>query len=240
MHYTRLFVSSKDKSSGTHSDFKIDYPNEDLMIHSFRLKKVVIPKLWNNVNTHTSSFSIIYNAVTYSTSITEGIYTSVVTLMDAVKDACNTITGTSDFSASYNSTTGKITFTTALQTHAFQFANNELADLLGFEQVNQTPALLQISTKRASLEFAPVVYIQVAELGMPSLSSSEYVSHYLGAVTSIQNQYGTSIVQDYAEDEQKISNYQTKHINMLSVRLIDDKGRALPLNHPWYFELEIF
>jgi hypothetical protein len=240
MHYTRLFVSSKDKSSGTHSDFKIDYPNEDLMITSFRLKKVVIPKLWNNVNTHTSSFSIIYNAVTYSTSITEGIYTSVVTLMDAVKDACNTITGTSDFSASYNSTTGKITFTTILQTHGFQFANNELADLLGFEQTNQTPALLQASTKRATLEFAPVIYIQIAELAMPALSSSEYVSHYLGAVTSIQNSYGTSIVQDYAEDEQKTSNYQTKHINMLSVRLVDDKGRALPLNHPWYFELEIF
>ena len=239
--FKTVLINSQDRAQGTESAFRVDFENKDLVINRYKVRSIVIPKTYPNVNAYNKTFVLNYNSVDYTITLSQGIYTVITDLTGEMVTKMNTAVGGTPLSASYSSITGKVTFTSSTSNFFFKFASSgEIASLIGFEETDGIAAATQVSTKRVNLEYSPVIYLHINELKPEGLSSSNAVGSYQKAILSIRYLYGQSIAEDYLEDDLLQCNYHYKAINALNIRLVDYKNRTINMDETnWSVELEI-
>jgi hypothetical protein len=94
-------ISSKDRKSGTSSNFNIDKIHRD-KVKGFRVDYISLPYTWYNVST--SNNTIVVNGS--NVSISAGYY-NITTLCSALQTALVSVDAT--FTCTYSSSTGKVT-----------------------------------------------------------------------------------------------------------------------------------
>lgn len=153
-----IYVSSKNRTSGTTDDFTIQddgqrYTNVPI---SIKAKSITIPFMWNNVTAANNSF-VFTGAMTglHSITIPVGNYNGA-TLATALATALNVATGggncSGGYSVVYDPTTAKYTISSVTENFSIDFTvANNMANILGFSSIVTPSAMSHTSTGVASI-----------------------------------------------------------------------------------------
>jgi len=156
-----IYVSSKNRTSGTTDDFIIEddrerFTNTPL---SIKAKSITIPFMWNNItagvggNNNFSFTGFVSGPHTFVIPV--GNYTGA-TLAKELAKQLNIATGggscSGGYTVTYDITTGKYTFTSLTETFSIDFTiPDSMANILGFDAVVTPFALSHTSTGVASI-----------------------------------------------------------------------------------------
>lgn len=151
-----VYLSSKNRSTGTSDNFTIADTQERFVKNvnpqSIKAITVTIPVTWYNVTAANNQFEFT-SAITglHHIEISPGNY-SGETLAQALQDALEVEIPCGGYTVTYDCNTGK--FTVASKTEPFSvdftIANN-MAEILGFEEVVTASAMSHTSTKVANI-----------------------------------------------------------------------------------------
>lgn len=211
-----VIVNSKDRISGTPSNFRYELTKNKLNVKSFRINKVTVPFSWYNQPRQT--FTV--NTILFT--LPEGSY-SIYSLISALHSE---VEGTfPNFTMTYNADTNKVSINdTIALTIVF---NGRLGQQLGFEN-SIGPSVSLISTNTVNLALTSNIYIYSQSLSTYMTSffqrrQDNIIQNIPVAVNTFnyvvwQNQLETT----FALDSQNLFNFD--------IKLLDDYGSVIELN----------
>lgn len=211
-----VIVNSKDRISGTPSNFRYELTKNKLNVKSFRINKVTVPFSWYNQPRQT--FTV--NTILFT--LPEGSY-SIYSLISALHSE---VQGTfPNFTMTYNADTNKVSINdTIALTIVF---NGRLGQQLGFEN-SIGPSVSLISTNTVNLALTSNIYIYSQSLSTYMTSffqrrQDNIIQNIPVAVNTFnyvvwQNQLETT----FALDSQNLFNFD--------IKLLDDYGSVIELN----------
>lgn len=211
-----VIVNSKDRISGTPSNFRYELTKNKLNVKSFRINKVTVPFSWYNQPRQT--FTV--NTILFT--LAEGSY-SIYSLISALHSE---VQGTfPNFTITYNADKNKVSINdTIALTIVF---NGRLGQQLGFEN-SIGPSVSLTSTNTVNLALTSNIYIYSQSLSTYMTSffqkkQDNIIQNIPVAVNTFnyvvwQNQMETM----FALDSQNLFNFD--------IRLLDDYGSVIELN----------
>lgn len=149
-----VYLSSKNRSTGTSDDFTIVDTQERFVNvpQSVKAVTITIPVTWYNVTSANNKFEFT-GAVSglHQIEIPPGNY-SGLTLAKALQDAIIAILGCGGYTVVYDCSTGKFTIESKTEEFSIDFTIIEnMADILGFEEVVTDSLMSHTSTKVANI-----------------------------------------------------------------------------------------
>lgn len=211
-----VIINSKDRISGTPSNFRYELTKNKLNVKSFRINKVTVPFSWYNQPRQT--FTV--NTILFT--LPEGSY-SIYSLISALHSE---VQGTfPNFTITYNADTNKVSIhDTIALTIVF---NGRLGQQLGFEN-SIGPSVSLTSTNTVNLALTSNIYIYSQSLSTYMTSffqrrQDNIIQNIPVAVNTFnyvvwQNQLETT----FALDSQNLFNFD--------IKLLDDYGSVIELN----------
>lgn len=241
MKPTLLIVNSKDRISGTSTDFNYQikyYGREE--VQSYRIGKITIPYSFYNLKRQFFIFK--YNGINFDIELPAGNY-SAQSLATFLQTTLSAETSASIL-VSYSTTTNKFSVS-ALSPNTIQFEfedpveyNYSLQKALGFPNLT-TIVSLYVSPNCANLNASDNLYIFSQSLSFytPSIFQSQR-ANVIQLVPILVNPFNFI----FYENQQQINfptDFQT--ISTFDVKLIDDYGNTVDLNGlDWTFEIQLF
>lgn len=245
MKPTLLIVNSKDRLSGTSSNFNYQikyYAKEE--VQSYRIGKITIPYSFYNLKRATAEF--YYNNVFYTyVDVPAGNYTaqSLATLIQTQLASGPSLV---PITFTYSSTLNKFTCTVpAGNTFYFNFLDinpefeYSLYRALGFPKTTPVSTTDYTSLNCANLNSSDNLYIfsQALSFYTPAIFQTER-NNVIQVVPILVNPFNFI----FYENQQQIdfpTDFQT--ISTFDVKLIDDYGQVVDLNGlDWTFEIQLF
>ena len=225
-----LTLNSKDRISGSSSDFLVKINNPPKNISQVCLREVILPNSIYNIN---SSNNMLYFEVgstgVANLSIPPGFYNtlSLVTKLNERFTAIGVAT-----TVTYDSTNNKYTFTHPSIFNLYFGYNNTLVDILGFNTINYNNSLNgSITSPRVgNLNSVYSLYIIVKELGTPNLNSKNL--HYTFKL-SLNANTNTILYQQskiFYDQRIQLTNVLNSNLGDYNVKLVYDDGNAVDLN----------
>ena len=155
MDVKTIYISSKNRTSGTSDDFIIEDTNERYVNVplSMKAKTVHIPYMWNNImggpgGNDTFSFTGTSSGV-HTFTLPNANYTGA-SLADALQKQMNIATGGGScggvYVVTYDPTTSKFTFTSLGETFSLNFSVGTMGGILGFPNGTITPASSSVTS----------------------------------------------------------------------------------------------
>lgn len=241
MKPTLLIVNSKDRLSGTSSDFNYQikyYGKEE--VQSYRIGKITIPYSFYNIKQQ--FFRFYYNGSPSNVDIPAGNYSAQSLATYLTNEISNSIPAT--VTVTYSSITNKFTVVVPtpntfyfdfIDFTAFQYS---LYRALGFPKIT-TVASSYTSPNCANLNASDNLYIfsQALSFYTPSIFQTQR-ANIIQLVPILVNPFNFI----FYENQQQIdfpTNFQT--ISTFDVKLVDDYGQTVDLNGlDWTFEIQLF
>ena len=149
-----IYLSSKNRSTGTSDNYTIVDTQERFVNtpQSVKAKTITIPVTWYNITEANNKFEFEGSGTgPHAIELSPGNY-SGATLAAELQDAITAILGCGDYTVVYDCSTGK--FTIASKTEAFTIdftIDDNMAELLGFEEVVTAIVMSHTSTKVANI-----------------------------------------------------------------------------------------
>jgi hypothetical protein len=157
-----IYISSKNKTSGTSDNFTIVDTQERFVNvpQSIKAKTVTIPVTWYNVTSANNKFEFTgANTGLHAIVIPPGNY-SGTTLAAALEAAITALINCGEYTVVYDCSTGKFTIASKTEEFSIDFTIAEnMADILGFEEVVTGDALSHTSTKVANIIIDTEIWI---------------------------------------------------------------------------------
>jgi hypothetical protein len=157
MDIKTVYISSKNRTSGTSDDFIIEDTNERYINTpiSMKAKTITIPYMWNNIvggvgGNNTFAFTVVTPVPgSYTFTLPSANYTGA-SLAAALQTQMNVATGGGlcggGYTVTYNATTSTFTFTSLIGTFDINFVIGTMANILGFVPGTITPVASTISS----------------------------------------------------------------------------------------------
>lgn len=242
MKPTLLIVNSKDRLSGSSSDFNYQikyYGKEE--VQNFRIGKVTIPYSFYNIERQ--YFDFYYNNSQSFVDITAGNYTAQ-TLASFLQTEISNNVG-APVTITFSNITNKFTVSVPTPNNFyFDFNAIDIPDNYRIEKALGFPKLTPVSTTYTSLNCANFnasdnLYISSQSLSFytPSIFQTQR-AHVIQLVPILVNPFNFI----FYEDQQQVT-FQTDFstISTFDVKLIDDYGNTVNLNGlDWTFEIQLF
>lgn len=213
---TLLIINSKDRSSGTTSNFNYGFEPKT-RVDKYRINKITVPYSWYNIKNQT--FEYFDGIVTNTISFPEGSYT-ISTLQTKLSSLLPAITIT------YDGNTNKYTFTSATAfIITWQYGPGMLGTLL---QAPITPLVFTFISGMVNLNLTSNIYLSSA--GLTTYFSSIFNKKKNNVVLSIPidvNSFNYIIFENqvptyFAIDDRTLAN--------LDIQILDDYGEVINLN----------
>jgi hypothetical protein len=157
-----VYLSSKNRSTGTSDNFTIIDTQERFVNtpQSVKSKTITIPVTWYNVTEANNKFEFTGDETgLHEIVIPPGNY-SGATLAKALQDAITAILGCGEYTVVYDCSTGKFTISSKTEAFSIDFTIDEnMADLLGFEEVVTDSLMSHTSTKVANIIIDTEVWV---------------------------------------------------------------------------------
>jgi hypothetical protein len=225
-----LFVSSKDKISGTPADFTVFInPNNHIRDHqvSLSLKRFILLNLQYGVNTtnNTLVFEENGSGTDLTTTITPGVYDST-TFATVLKTALDLV-GANTYTVTYNDTTKKYTIA-ADGINTFKLVSGSINQVIGWPSTGMS-AFVNSETGSYPINLAGTDYIDVySNLGNQNLKSGNNLRGYLLARIPVEVGYGSMIVAN-TEHDATFNIINPQSLQELRIQLYDDKNELMDL-----------
>lgn len=233
----QIFINSKDRISGTSSNFLVNMNISIEYADYLQLLNVRIPNTFYNVNSYNNQITFIDNlSVTHTITIPNGSY-NINNLLTAIQTALNAASALV-FTLTYNSTTFKLTIST---TDNFQLlfgsGLNQLNYLLGFSSIDLNGANSYTSDLCVSLSFNYIV-IKIDEIGRTAYYSTNKRDEKT-FIIPINEPSGSYVEYDHKQYFYQCADTRGKVLSQLNISLFSPGGNPLNLNgSDWYMILE--
>jgi len=248
---TTIFISSSDRSNGEIYNFNTQIPNKVLPKNKrFQVKIIdlTLPFTFNQLNStfNTIDYSIVYNAVLYTSSITikAGSY-NIINLLAALKTALQDdillIVGVSlvlSFTYDRNTMHCILGFDTLAVATTLSWTNTKFNKMLGFGSISFTNLLTQESSQPVNVNPVNSLYIRSNNLNIDGFKTllGETIRTDILMKVPLNSQTG-SIIQFHDV-------FNTLHINdsslsTINFKITDENGDFIELLLDWNLTLRI-
>lgn len=234
LRHKLLRISSKDRDvlSDSTSDFHVNVNNvKELQIaKSIVVKQITIPNVFYNITSRNNSFTYNIASTPTTVSIAEGQYT-VTTLIAALEAAAVGITLT----ITQDTTTLKLSFTSATAVEFLDIDSSSIAEVLGIEYGTGSGADVTVYTATGlpDLSGHQNVFVESTTIGTSNLIRTNGVTSHTIAVVPITVPFG--VVEQYVSQHTEIDDVDVDAINgkdhsHIDIRLVDHDGNTMDLN----------
>jgi hypothetical protein len=198
------FIKSND------TKFTYNFQHQLKNVSHIRVINVKIPNTSYNITTENNSITYIHNNNSYINTISAGMY-NITTLISALNAQLQ------HTQASYNSITGKISFTN----NADIQTSSTIKDIIGYPNGGTTATELVNLTSNN-------LYLEVSNLDV----EAEIFSHKHNIIyEAIMDVPSNSIYSDNNKDGLFISLNKSKNVSNIKFRLLDEKMNLVDLNN---------
>lgn len=169
-------VSSKDKTSGTNSNFRVALTRKMEGIKKIYLESCQIPKSWYTIMTGVNDTIPFTAGSSYTATLTEGVY-AVADLATEVASAMNTAyTPDNNFTCTVSTLTKKITITHSATTFTLDFTTTagSAASTLGFADSDTSSGLSQEADGIYNLNYDTTLFVYSNSLGTDYFRTPQY------------------------------------------------------------------
>jgi len=238
-----LFIASRNRLSGTPSDFKVTLNPLITRVQSWYVNKVTLDYSWYNVRAGIDKFVFYeFPGVPITVTLTHGSPSSTVFLADlAAKMTASA--GAGVYTAALDPSTNKITISSTV---AFQVPSNvgssfELMWMLGFVDPDtgeeQTPAPFALDQTAASVNHiggGSNVYLYSSFLNMSNIGNNTSTNgqgmQKTNCVDVIPVNVNSGGTIQYMPAVPVVYNYRLDNFTTIDFQLFDTWGNAVPLN----------
>ena len=233
MQKTKYFVvDSRDRVTGTSSDFKVYVNPAVTAVNRISLCNVTFPNTVYNVNSNNNIiyfFEYVSSSTQLTATITPGAY-NYGTLLTAIQTAMNAASVHSfTYTATYSATTFMITITS---TGSFglsfgTYTTNSIANIIGFT-INTSNATSQTGNQVIQLYQSTFYYIDIREfpIATKSTNSLDYGTFVINTSVNSGNVEDWNLLNSYHQ----VQTYEGQNLQELNVRLRDRNNQILNLN----------
>ena len=227
MDVQKLLIQSKDRLSGTASDFVIQVPAMN-RVREVNLVSASVPNTIYNITAANNTIYWDAGSGPLSATIAPGAYS--ITALTAALVTAMIAADPNEYSVSYNYTTMKISiecdvaiFLTCLNT------NNAIWDVIGFLYIDRTSAVSHTADDVVRLDFPSYLMVGISELASArAVSTSNYRGDFIIPMT-VNSQYLE--LYNHKSNYDNDSDYSAGvTLSRLSIRLRNPDGEAIDLN----------
>lgn len=222
-----LFVSSKERSSGTSTNFTLQFPQTFPPCEAIELKAISIPYSYYNVRSTNNSIVFTENATQKTATFVVGSY-SGATLASALKTALDLASGGyATFTVTFDSQTFKFTIAST-QLFVLNFPLSvDAYILLGFNFANTTSAVTTTSPNAAILSSPNILNLVIREF-----SESLYcATRIIDTTFLLLLKDGSGVVNTWEPYSPVVTRRSTNAFSRLTVQLTDMEGNIVDLNN---------
>lgn len=224
-----IYLDSKDKVSGTNSDFQINVT--DLVTNSHKeisIESVILPKSFYAINANNRTFQLTISASSETISLTLGNYTMAQFLTE-LKTKLDASSLTADiFTVTYSTSTGALTIVSDLNAFTITSGTRNYRYLGLPPSTPQSSTSLSWTSPRV-IDIGSTRYLDILLSGVGLASSNTYnanndvLARVFANVANFETIYYTSGNFDY------VSIFGDK-LSILRISVVDDFGDVVELN----------
>lgn len=162
-------VSSSDRTSGTHSDFKVKLNHPIERIQKLFLETIIIPKTWYTIMSginDTLPFEVA--AADFTATLVEGVYSAADLATEIQTQMNSAYTPDNLFVVTVSTLTKKFTITHSSASSTLEFATRPtaiVASTIGFNSVDTASATTHVADNVYNLSFSTRLFILSKNLG---------------------------------------------------------------------------
>jgi hypothetical protein len=232
----KFIISSRDKNSGTNSNFKITIDKPIGPIHRLYLEGFRIPHSWYTIMSGINDQLTVDDGTDYVVTLTEGYYnkTDLAThIQSAIRSA---YTPDNLHTCTYDSLTEKFTIAHPSTNFSLNFATTtrSCASTLGYNDVDTSSGLSHTADNIYNLIYSEYIQIQSPQLGESGFRTPRYNAD-LVKIVHVDVAFGSWITYENQGSHYYIDK-EGKNLNIVEVQLsFKHDGPLVPLNGKnWY------
>lgn len=246
MNHKILHISSKDKSGGTNSNFRVNLSQHYWLqaAKSVVVKQITIPNVFYNVRSNAADFTYNIASVPSTVSVTPGNY-NITDLMSALQAAL-IADGVVGASITLDATTQKVVFASTTAIEYLTESDNPMAQILGITTGSGADVTSFNAPSLPDLTGVRNVLIASNTLGENNFLPTDQKVQDCVAIIPLTESFGAVIhyISQHTEidDWDAVSQKNGKNISQIDIRVLDNKTKTeLDLtNHDIDIILKIF